>query len=670
MRKIIFGLMLLFVTLAPTQAFAQDNGISLEVEAGFDRYYVEDSWIPVQVTVANDGADVEGYLEIATGSGSSARRYHQPIVLPNQSRKQVTMYVFPLGSVGQISVRLRDNDGRSLKLAAAESVRHTIANELLYAVVSDEAVNLDLLETITGARSEANVAYLSPADLPDVAATWGAIDVLMFTHVDSSRLTPVQRANVRAWVETGGVLVVMGGIEARQTAAVFADLLPITVGDNASVQGLPQLGAEIGRNLTETYLITQTQLQNGEVVVRDGTNSLVTKRNLGRGTVFYVALDSELDPLQDVAVANAIWEPVANAVAVPFQWDNGIEQGYSAERAATIFPNLALPSSVSLFGFLLVYIIILGPINYFLLKRWQRREWAWVTIPIIVLFFLGFAYTFGFQFRGENVLVNEISLAVVSSEAETMRVDSVVGLYSPRRATYDLQFSADSLIYLPEVFGVGDGARGNTYTEWGADHRLNDLRIDLADVDTVRVESMQAKPDITGHVILDSTSASPRLNVNLFNDSTLDLVNVSIYLGTSVIALGDLDAGDSYQDLLSVPSVSADVITALQTPLSTTVELPNVISDEWELHTQLATGSITYSYNDPEWQMRRDFFESVFPYRYYGPSGTPEPFHLPIDALTVVAWSNQSLAEMEVVGESAETTATTLYFIEIPIQRQ
>jgi hypothetical protein len=40
----------------------------------------------------------------------------------------------------------------------------------------------------------------------------------------------------------------------------------------------------------------------------------------------------------------------------------------------------------------LIYVLIVGPANYFILRRRKKLEWTWVTIPVIVLVFLGAEY--------------------------------------------------------------------------------------------------------------------------------------------------------------------------------------------------------------------------------------------------------------------------------------
>ena len=56
-------------------------------------------------------------------------------------------------------------------------------------------------------------------------------------------------------------------------------------------------------------------------------------------------------------------------------------------------PALALPSIEGLLLLLLGYIVLIGPINYLVLRRLDRREWAWVTMPLLVVGFTAGAPT-------------------------------------------------------------------------------------------------------------------------------------------------------------------------------------------------------------------------------------------------------------------------------------
>ena len=63
--------------------------------------------------------------------------------------------------------------------------------------------------------------------------------------------------------------------------------------------------------------------------------------------------------------------------------------------AVSQLPSLALPPIGGLILLLGAYILLIGPINYLVLVRLDRREWAWFTMPILIIVFGVGAYGFG-----------------------------------------------------------------------------------------------------------------------------------------------------------------------------------------------------------------------------------------------------------------------------------
>ena len=59
---------------------------------------------------------------------------------------------------------------------------------------------------------------------------------------------------------------------------------------------------------------------------------------------------------------------------------------------------------------IVAYILLIGPISYFVLRRIDRRELAWVTAPILVVLFTACSYGIGRTMKGGDVIVNEISV--------------------------------------------------------------------------------------------------------------------------------------------------------------------------------------------------------------------------------------------------------------------
>ena len=60
--------------------------------------------------------------------------------------------------------------------------------------------------------------------------------------------------------------------------------------------------------------------------------------------------------------------------------------------ALSTLPALDVPPAELLLVVIVAYILLIGPISYFVLRRIDRRELAWVTAPILVVVFTACSY--------------------------------------------------------------------------------------------------------------------------------------------------------------------------------------------------------------------------------------------------------------------------------------
>src|SRR5947209_20108426 len=95
-------LLALLFLLASSHAFASTrlpaDGPSMSVSTGFNTRFRDGSWIPVQISLSNSGADFAGKLNINipdssnSGGGGSKTIYQAPITLATGAQKQITLY--------------------------------------------------------------------------------------------------------------------------------------------------------------------------------------------------------------------------------------------------------------------------------------------------------------------------------------------------------------------------------------------------------------------------------------------------------------------------------------------------------------------------------------------------------------------------------------------------
>lgn len=654
----------------PLLAQGTAEAVTLTVTAGYDGWYKDRRWLPVTLRVSNRGPAVEGLVTVTldAASGSGQVQYQTPLSLPTQSDKVVRLYVYADLFLTELTVHLYDDRGRDIiPPVVTPPLRRLEATDWLYAVVSDAPPPLTFLQEITAGRPAAGIAFLNLDDLPEQAAGWNTLDVLILTQTDSSRLTPAQQQGLRQWIATGGQLVITGGLQASAASAGLTDLLPVTLETNVSVDDLPtlRLPDETGAAAPAfrdpgPYLLTTSRLQVGEVLLSADGSPLLARRSWGQGAVFFLALDPALAPLRDWEGAPAVWQRLADTYPSPALWPTAeFLSPYYVRSAVESLPTLALPTGLNLFLFLLIYVATIGPANYLVLRQLGRAQWGWVTTPAITLFFVLLAYITGFQLKGNDLIVNQMSVAYGSAVTGELRVESVVGLYAPRRATYDMTVAGDVLLH-----PLNDRPTNQTqrFIQRGSSNQLAQLRVDVGAVEAAVASTYVSDIRLSGQVRqVRQHTTGLGLEVDLRNDTGRQLQDVVLLVGASVLPLGSWAPGERYVDTptLALPaaapsgSVGRGPLTVPGVPGSAIPALESLVG----------SGSI---YDDPRTYARWQLLQALAsnPYATYG---AQEVLSGLTDGVLLVAWAEPPLLEVSLEGEAFETSGETLYFLHIPL---
>jgi hypothetical protein len=196
---------------------------------------------------------------------------------------------------------------------------------------------------------------------------------------------------------------------------------------------------------------------------------LIRESSRGKGRVAFVALDLSGSPLDAWGGTRLFWERLLLTGA---QYGEGLPVDVSPRQlrsqqmayALSNLPSLDLPSVRGLSVLLLVYILLVGPINYLVLRWTRRLQWAWVTIPLLTLLFSGGAFALGYALRGTDLILNQVALVTAGRDG-TAHVDSYVGLFSPSRQSYELEVEGGGL--LSPISQEGDPFRGGNSAPGG-----------------------------------------------------------------------------------------------------------------------------------------------------------------------------------------------------------
>ena len=488
---------------APVRA----DGPPLTAVFGIAGRYRPGAWCPVTVTVRNPSSEgLAGQVQVLAGADSNrnggggnralgAALFGRPVTVSSGAAPQPFMLYTRGLDPGRDSVTVRLSEGRQRgdgrTLASANTQDTKTSQAITGTPVSDTDLLLVGLGGDPGAFIPLNgrqlglahqvggfavggsnpggqpatvqVAEAAGPDLPDKAAGYGGVDAfLLRSDAPLDALTEAQAEALRGWVAAGGHLVVCGGVDpTRFSSAFYNGLLPAGIGAaRPGAVAMPGVGPVGALTLTPKPLPGVRVLASAP----DGS-PLVVAGPYGAGCVTLTAYDPTSRGFQSSTFdSGALWRtlltagPSASAAVLPqvaAREENYHPNYYGGDAqllsdAVMRGPSLDAPATEVIGLFLLVYLIALVPANYLILKRLDRKELAWVTIPALVLLFAVGTFGVGYAAKGGTVFVNRAAIVETTAGRREAGVYAELGLFSPHRTSYDIALpGANGLAAIP-----------------------------------------------------------------------------------------------------------------------------------------------------------------------------------------------------------------------------
>lgn len=518
----------------PTLPPSENSPIQLDVEVGFDNAYRQNQWLPITVTITNHGPDVEGVVEWSF-AGFGGYPVQREIELPRGAHKQLKLAAFAQRFLHAGQVRLLTDDH---ELARKEVRFDPIeANRFVVGVVSSDETLLNSLAAMQIAgTSGTTVLHVDLDDLPENTRLLDIFDAIFLHDKPTSTLNTSQLEALDMWVRFGGELIVSGGASTNQSVPGVSDLVPVIPDRLMLDTSLRPLFNLVGRNTATpypTHTTTTLVTLKEDAVSLDGAN-LLTLHNHGSGRVLFSAFD--LRVLRSWSEEASLWQLVLRN-------EPRFSPTTSSLRLHDVleFPALHLPSFTVLLIYVLGYIILVGPINFLLLRLFRRTELAWITIPGLVVIFIAATYGTNLLVRGTRPEM--LQLAVVQGFEDTDRgfATAYMGLFSPYRQNYTLSFAPESLVNQQRL---SLPPREDTAVVWNdSATEVHNTIVDVASLSTFIVER---------HVNVEAKVGS---NLEWQNNGMLEgkvenlgnkpLTDALLLYGNSASAIGDIAPGET-----------------------------------------------------------------------------------------------------------------------------
>lgn len=554
-------------------------------------------WFPVAVTLANSGPAVNGEVRLrlvnSGGFEVAPNDFYSTVDLPTNANKVVWLYG-RMERPGITGCEITFSGRGFAPIKQNVGIAPLDDEQRLVVTVADSDDGLQgALQSLRanglfrgGKRPQFNpnlqpvrALQATSANVPDRWIGFDGADMLVLGDFVHTSLAPKQLEALKGWVQGGGNMVVVGGNNAgRLNTSPLRELWPLVPTSSApasanEVQNLvtnyvpnPKNGAD--RLGGAPVVVLRGPLDAGAALKVGQPNApLLAVSERGAGRVMELSFNPGQPPFVGWSGQGKLWGEVFNS-AVDVRrietgdpafvsyggmginpnspaYSGGYNGGYdnmpvSATgqmlRGLSKVKQLTMPPVSQIAWFLALYVFFLVPVNYAVLRLIDRRELAWVTIPVIVVAFSVFAYSAALSIRGKAILTRQVDIAQSSIGSNTARTDSLLWLFSPKRTSYTLTAGGQGAVvadYANEA-GAKQGAFSVVEPGDGASFEAQNANVWMW---TDRTFSAQSLGDLGKGVTLNGDA--------LVNNTPLDLRGAVWVSGGRVWSLGDIKVGAS-----------------------------------------------------------------------------------------------------------------------------
>lgn len=656
------AVLLLSTLFLPAKVAAQDDtGVTMQARAGFDGYCQEGAWIPIRVTLENNGPEIIGEVR-ANISGAEDSIYSALVTLPTVSRKEITLYIAPEGYLRSFYLQLLSDNKKLLEQQV--TIDCVLSTDMHFGILAGNPSAFNLLNSLNPSTGRAVIAQLEAGDIPENSQGLEALDVLLISDFDTGALSQAQVDSISNWVAGGGRLLVTGGVGWQKTAAGIADLLPLKPTGTAEIASLDAL-ARFSPGQAAPFGVALAAIgipdEDAQLLQSETGSTIAAWKGNGSGMVYYLTVDPAQEPLRSWDGMVDVYQQLLAISSDAPGWALGFGDWYLASQAVQSLPGLAMPSIFLICGFLALYILALGPLNYFILIKLKKRELAWLSIPLLVLFFSGFAIIIGGINRGGRPVLNRLALVNVPPGASQAPVDGLIGIYSPVRSSYDLMLGEGLLAHPIPNYNMQN-------QPWHSEQQDNDfiipnIRVDVGEVRSFAVDGTVPAPKFSHTLALAHKNGRFLIEGSVTNESDKTLDDAVFLAPGMTQALGSFSPGETknISIIISRAERASSKAPDLLTTRSFTGPAPGYVYYYGSDTTITDIVGTTNYYDNPEDYRRYNLVASSLTTMNAGITGRGGGFYL-------TGWSDESPMEIGQAGKTGrgfETVDTTLYIINL-----
>ncbi|MBD8519773.1 hypothetical protein [Lysinibacillus fusiformis] len=561
--------MLMMSFLLPSTQAQAAASLEVKATAGISGKAKYQSVVPLQVTVKNNGPDFSGDMAInSSNSYEAASALVVPIDIAAGEEKTFTFYLDGLADNGYSDADLfafYEGNIEKGKKIAYKGTKRLQSNFLdptstFVYTLTDKSDRLSALLRLSSFVPQNNVEIFNINQLkdytfPEDEQGLAMANVIVVDEIAIADLAQKQQEALLKWVQDGGTLLLGASDQVDATAGIFKDYLPMSLS-----QEMTSISAETLTKLSGGGIFTQpisihtaTNHEGSLPVLTENNIVLASKKKIGSGEIIQTTFSLGDQPLASMDGYAALLAKLIDIQSISqqgmmSQGQSPLDQiSYELRNINELFPSFEVSVSYMLIVIIL-YIIIIGPVLYFVLKKVDKREHAWWIIPVFSIILSIGLFIVGAKDRIVQPQVQQSAFYRVNEDS-SLNGYYVESILTNRSGDFIVNTDKNTTAVAMRNYNNFTGTVGDLHESSYIKENANGSTLTLRDLNYWSVQSFGGKTSAQniGKMDVDITLKNEKLTGTVKNNFPFELKDVTLISGVKEVKLGDIKANGTLQ---------------------------------------------------------------------------------------------------------------------------
>lgn len=552
---------LIFFSFNSTKVYAE-NSIKVNLKVGYDSAYKIGYTAPINIEIENKLKDINGEIQIEMINYSgNITLYSTMVNIPVNSTRNYRIEAPIMQYMSTLKVNILD--GKNVVYSEKLPINLAASGDsFLIGILSDDFDSINYINQVllkNNSQYSARSTKLDEKIFSENEDSLEVFNVIIINNYDTSKLSTKQYASMKKWVKNGGMLLIGTGPSYNKTLSLFKDdFISGKIGNEEDIN-TNVLNTMIFGTKEQKFMklnITNMDIKDSEAFLSDNNKILINKIERGNGVIAVAAFDFGLSPISNWNYkSNFAGKIIGNLIPNKYQnlnnnkgMGNINNDAYQISSALRTIPELPIPKSKNIFWMFIIYIVLVSPLSYFILKKIDKRELMWITVPILSLIFSIVMYYAGYSTRLTKPITNIISY-ISFSNTGGVNVNTYGGIFTPSKSNIKVEGSSE--------INIKPILTNNNYGGYNPNNppKIIDSKVVLSPkhyiefyktgIFTNRTVSIDSNIDIKGKFIAGINFSDKKFTGEVSNNTNLNLEDCYFVTQDSYIKIGDIKNGES-----------------------------------------------------------------------------------------------------------------------------